>query len=178
MGATVGIESAILLPMLNAGAISVGTASTIGSITSAIGTAGTIFSGLSAASSLFGGISAQNEAAKQSAITQAQANLAAEESARTSAREAKFVGMEAESLRRRQKLAYLKSGVDLEGTPLLVMEATRKAGLDNVEEVYNSSQAGAQIVEGRTRAAALRSSGRQAFMQGLGGAASALARIA
>ena len=151
------------------------TAATIGSVVSS---AGTIFSGLSAASSLFGGVSAQKEAARQSATAQAEANLRAEETGRAGVREAQAVGMEAESVRRRQKLAYLKSGVDLEGSPLLMMEATRQAGLDNVEETLraSSSTAGAQIQEGRARASALKSSGRQAFMSGITGAGTALAR--
>jgi len=127
-----------------------------------------------------GGMSDKSEAAKQSATAQAQANLQAEEIGRASAREADFVSKESESIRRRQKLAYLKSGVDLEGSPLLVMEATRRAGLDNAEEVLRSGgmSAGAAIQEGRTRAAQLKSSGRQAFMQGIGNAGSALSRLA
>jgi hypothetical protein len=94
-------------------------------------------------------------------------------------REAAVVGQEAESVRRRQKLAYLKSGVDLEGSPLLMMEATRKAGLDNVEEVLRSSgqTAGAQVIEGRTKASQLKSSGRQAFMTGITNAAGSLAKV-
>ena len=144
-----------------------------------IGSFSTIFSGLSAASSLFGGVSANREAGRQAATAQAEANLRAEETARAGAREAQFVGMEAESVRLRQKLAYLKSGVDLEGSPLLMMEATRRNGLDNVEEVLRSSSstAGAQIQEGRAKATALKSSGRQAFMSGISGAGTALSRV-
>lgn len=169
-GVGVGAGAAGAVLPATAGLIGSGGALTLGGV-------GSLFSGLSAASSLFGGVSAQKESNKQANIAQAQANLQAEETARAGAREASFVGMEAESVRRRQKLAYLKSGVDLEGSPLLVMEATRKAGLDNVEEVYKGNAAGAQVVEGRTRAASIRSSGRQAFMQGIGNATSALSRI-
>lgn len=145
----------------------------------ALPTAGSIFSGISAASSLFGGVSAKNESARQAATAQAEANLRAEETARAGVREAEAVGMEAESVRRRQKLAYLKSGVELEGSPLMMMEATRRAGLNNVEEVLRSSSsaAGAQIQEGRSRARALKASGRQSFMSGITGAGTALARM-
>lgn len=131
---------------------------------------------ISAGSSIFGGISAQNESRKQAATAQAEANLRAEETARAGVRESLAVGREAESVRRRQKLSYLKSGVELEGSPLMMMEATRRAGLDNVEETLraSSSEAGAQIQEGRARAAALKSSGRQAFMGGIGNAAGSL----
>jgi len=145
----------------------------------ALPSVGTVFSGLSAASSLFGGMSAQNESRKQAATAQAEANLRAEETARAGVRESLAVGAEAESVRRRQKLAYLKSGVDLEGSPLLMMEATRRNGLDNVEETLraSSSAAGAQIQEGRSRATALKASGRQAFMSGITGAAGSLAKV-
>lgn len=141
-----------------------------------LSTVGTIFSGLSAASLLFGGMSANNESKRQAATAQAEANLRAEETARASARDAQFATAESESVRRRQKLAYLKSGVDLEGSPLLMMEATRRAGLDNAEEILRSGSqtAGAQIQEGRSRASALRASGRQAFISGIGGAASSV----
>ena len=152
----------------------------IGAKTAAfVSSASTIFSGLSAASSLFGGVSANRESQRQAVTAQAEANLRAEETARAGAREAQFVGMEAESVRRRQKLAYLKSGVDLEGSPLLMMEATRRNGLDNVEETLRASKstAGAQVVEGRARASQLKSSGRQAFMSGIGNAAGSLSRI-
>jgi len=163
----VGIESALI--SMGVGAQTAGVLSSVS----------TIFSGLSAASSLFGGVSANNEAKRQAVTAQAEANLRAEETARAGAREASFVGMEAESVRRRQKLAYLKSGVDLEGSPLLMMEATRRNGLDNVEEVLRSSSstAGAQIQEGRAKATALKSSGRQAFMSGISGAGTALSRV-
>jgi hypothetical protein len=176
-----GIEAALL------GSAAAGsTAATAGLIGSGGGlfgisalTGSTIFSGLSAASSLFGGASANREAQRQAVTAQAEANLRAEETARAGVREASFVGMEAESVRRRQKLAYLKSGVDLEGSPLLMMEATRQAGLENVDQVLRSSgsTAGAQIQEGRARATQLKSSGRQAFMSGIGNAAGSLARV-
>lgn len=155
------------------------TAGAIGAGVASLGGYGSIFSGLSAASSLFGGAASQREAGRQAATAQAEANLRAEETGRAGVREAQAVGMEAESVRRRQKLAYLKSGVDLSGSPLLMMEATRKAGLDNVEETLRSSSsaAGAQIQEGRARATSLKASGRQAFMSGITGAGTTLARL-
>lgn len=138
-----------------------------------------IFSGISALSSITGGMASNAEAKRQSQTAMAEAGLRAEEEARAAARDAQMVGMEAESVRRRQKLAYLKSGVDLEGSPLMVMEATRQRGLDNVEEVLRAggAAAGAQIQEGRTRAAQLKSSGRSAFYSGLQGAGQSLGRM-
>lgn len=167
-----GIEATLLA--LGASASTAATAASVG------GALSTGFGALSAVSSIAGGVSAQREAGRQAVTAQAQVNLQAEETARAGAREAAFVGMEAESVRRRQKLAYLKSGVDLEGSPLLMMEATRRNGLDNVEQVLSSSgqTAGAQVVEGRAKATQLKSSGRQAFMSGITNAGSALARLA
>jgi len=102
------------------------------------------------------------------------ANLAAEEEARASSKEALAVGREAESVRRRQVVSFLKSGVDLTGSPLMVMEATRRAGLSNVEETLRSGSLSASTrrIEGRMQADALKASGRQAFVQGIGGALS------
>ena len=73
-----------------------------------------------------------------------------------------------------QMLARHKSGVSLEGSPLLVMEGTRARGQENVEEVLRAGGAatGAAITEGRIRAANAKAAGRESFMQGLTGAAS------
>ena len=133
---------------------------------------------ISAASSIAGGVSANKEAKKQAATAEAEANMRAEETARVGVREANALGVEAESTRRRQKLAYLKSGVDLSGSPLMVMEATRRSGLDNVDESLRASSYGAaaQIQEGRSRAKALKSSGRQALISGIGNAAGSVAK--
>jgi len=84
---------------------------------------------------------------------------------------ASLAGREAESVRRRQMVSFLKSGVDLTGSPLMVMEATRRAGLSNVEETLRSGSLSASTrrIEGRMQADALKASGRQAFIQGIGG---------
>jgi len=142
-----------------------------------LATAAIIASVVSAGASIAGGVSANKEAKRQAATAEAEANMRAEETARMGVREANAVGIEAESTRRRQKLAYLKSGVDLSGSPLMVMEATRRNGLDNVEETLRASSYGAaaQIQEGRSQARALKSSGRQALISGIGNAAGSAA---
>ena len=129
---------------------------------------------LAAVSSIAGGVQANKEAKKQAVKNEAMANLAAEEEARASSKEALAVGREAESVRRRQVVSFLKSGVDLTGSPLMVMEATRRAGLSNVEETLRSGSLSASTrrIEGRMQADALKASGRQAFVQGIGGALS------
>ena len=124
-----------------------------------------------AVSSAVGGVQANKEAKKQAVKTEAMSNLAAEEEARASSKEALAVGRDAESTRRRQVVSFLKSGVDLTGSPLMVMEATRRAGLSNVEETLRSGSMSASTrrIEGRLQADALKASGRQAFIQGIGG---------
>lgn len=126
--------------------------------------------GLSAVSSIVGGMQ-QNAAAQQQAnYAQAQGILQAEESVRQSAAQAQQEADAADDARRKQKLAYLKSGVSLEGSPLLMMEETRLRGERNVNEITTAGgyASAAAIQEGRTRAQNYKASGRQAFMSGLG----------
>lgn len=44
-----------------------------------------------------------------------------------------------------QKMLYLKSGVDLTGSPLLVMEETRAKGIENAKNVRESASARANL---------------------------------
>lgn len=53
--------------------------------------------------------------------------------------------MEADRVRKMQKVAYLTSGVDLEGSPLLVMEETRNKGAENAKNVTDSAAARASL---------------------------------
>lgn len=48
---------------------------------------------------------------------------------------------ESERTRKLQKMMYLKSGVDLTGSPLLVMEETRAKGAENAKNVLDSQKA-------------------------------------
>lgn len=146
-------------------------AATVGSIASGIGTAASVLGGIQ---SLSGGMSAKKESKQQANLATFQAQQQGAEAARMAQREASLVAEEAESTRRAQKVAYLKSGVSLEGSPLLVMEGTRARGQENVEEVLRAGGAatGAAITEGRIRAANAKAAGRESFMQGLTGAAS------
>lgn len=144
---------------------------TTAGLLSTISTASSIIGGIS---SLSGGMAAKAEAKNQANMAMFQAQKQGEESARLAQREATMVAEEADSTRRAQKVAYMKSGVTLEGSPLLVMEGTRARGQENVEEVLRAGAAGtgAAFTEGRIRAANAKASGRQAFTSGLTGAAS------
>ena len=145
-------------------------------------TAGIISGGLSVASglsSVMGGIEAKAEGKRQANAALYTAERQGAEAARQAQGEANLVREEAESTRRRQKVAFLKSGVSLEGSPLQLMEATRQRGLQNVEEVFRAGGAatGAATTEGRLRAQQLKSAGRQQFMSNLTQAGTAFSRL-
>lgn len=136
-----------------------------------------VLGGLSAATSIMGGIQANAAAKQQANAAQATAILQGEEQARVSAAQAAEESRVAESTRRLQKIQYLKSGVDLEGSPLLMMEATRLQGTRNVDEITGAGGAAIAGIqnEGRMAAKNYRASGRQALMSGIAGAAGTLA---
>lgn len=53
---------------------------------------------------------------------------------------------EAEKTRSRQKTLFLKSGVVLEGSPLLVMEETREKGAENAQNVTDAAKRRADLI--------------------------------
>ena len=166
-----GIETALL-----AMGASASTAATVGTIASGLSTG---FSVLSGVSSLMGGMQAKGEAKVQAANAMADARARGAEEARVAAREADLTQQEADSVRRRQKVAFLKSGVSLAGSPLLVMEETRRKGKENVDEILASGTAASKAAysEGRQQARAFKSQGRQAFTQGLVSAGNAFGKL-
>lgn len=173
-----GIEAALFgqaaLPWLTgeAAAASV-TSGLIGSGGNLFGISGltgsALWSGFSGASSLVGGVQSLISGNEQSDLAKTQAALAAAEQDRVSAREARLEGERVDEVLRRQKIAYLKSGVTLEGSPLLVMEETRRRGQDNIDEILRSGSASssATLQEGRLRSKQLRGTGRSAFIGGI-----------
>lgn len=105
-------------------------------------------SAVSALASVAGGVQQRSEANKQAKL----AGQEAEDRARLEARE----NIE---LEKRQKLAFLKSGVAIDsGSPLLVMEEDKRRGEENVDAILGT---------GANRAASLRSSGRSALIGGI-----------
>lgn len=157
---TVGLLGAGGVASLSAGSLF--SAGTLG----ALSTGFSIFSGLS---SIAGGFSGQSAGNQQAELAYQQAESRAIEQERVSAREAKLEQEATDDFRKRQKVAYLASGVTLEGSPLLVMEETRTKGAENVEEIKRAGSASADAAraEGRLQADQLKQSGRQAFTSGL-----------
>lgn len=66
-----------------------------------------------------------------------------EQDARRAAKEEREI---ADDTRRRQKVAFLSSGVLLEGSPLLVMEETRKKGEENARNTIRNAKSRADLV--------------------------------
>lgn len=162
---TAGASTVGLLGAGGVASLSAGSLFSAGTL-SALSTGLSIFSGLS---SILGGGAAQQESGYQAELAAQQAESRAIEQERVSAREARLEQENAEDFRKRQKVAYLASGVDLSGSPLLVMEETRRKGAENVNEILKSGSAGASSAraEGRIQASQIKSSGRRAFASGL-----------
>lgn len=149
-----GIETILATPILGT---TLGTAASTGF---------SLFSGLS---SVMGGMRSQAEAGYQSELAMQQAESRAIEQERLAAKEARMEQEASDEARRKQKVAYLASGVTLAGSPLLIMEETRRKGLENVDEVLRAGEASANVArtEGRIQAQQAESRGRQAFTSGI-----------
>lgn len=156
-----GIETALI--GLGMGA---GTAGSVATGLSVLKTGFSIFSGIS---SIMGGMAGSNEANYQGELAAQQAESRAIEQERIAAREARLTQEESDEARKRQKVAYLASGVTLEGSPLLVMEETRSRGAENVNEILQSGSAAANSAraEGRIEASKYKASAREEFSSGL-----------
>lgn len=123
---------------------------------------------VSAGASIAGGIAANKAAKKeasalndQAAVTQVEAQAEAE---RRAIEIRKFEG--------KQKLAFLKNGVTLEGSPLLVLDETMREGQKEVDSIMR--QGNAQANYARQNAAITRNKGRAALIGGIGNAAGSL----
>lgn len=100
-----------------------------------------VSAGLQVASGL-ASYSQQKKADKAAkAAANEEARLMEEDASRAALQEKQ----EAERVRKVQKMAYLASGVDLTGSPLLVMEETRNKGEENAKNVVESAKARADL---------------------------------
>lgn len=57
-----------------------------------------------------------------------------------------------EDFRRSQRMEFLKSGVTIKGSPLLVLEETREKGLEDAEDMIRKSKSDAEVVRAGGRA--------------------------
>lgn len=130
-------------------------------------TLGTLGTGLS----LFSGLqqfSAGNEQAKN-AYAQTAENI--KEQTRQATLNAYNEKQAAEGARRQQKLAYLKSGVSLSGSPLLLLEETRQRGISNANaiEASNAAYTRSAGTQAGQQAGDAYSMGRMGFVRGVTG---------
>jgi hypothetical protein len=128
---------------------------------------------------LFQGSQQQAAYKQQGENAIASATMAAKEQTRVAFKQAQVEGENAKTAERRQKLAYLASGVTLEGSPLLIMEETRRKGAENVDEILKAGDAasGALMQEGYNTKTALNLKGREAFSSGISSAVSGLSGV-
>lgn len=108
--------------------------------------------------SLYGGISAYNESGRQATLELQEAE-----------RQARLIAEEDTNYRSKMEMGFLKSGVSLEGTPLIVLEESVKRTRDDINAVRTS---------GRQRASSLKRQGRDALIGGVIGGATDVGRLA
>lgn len=114
-----------------------------------------------AGSSIYSGIQADKAAKKQASAIEEQARITREES--------EVAAGQKETERRKflaeQRMAYLASGVSLEGTPLLVGDETFKEFQLEIDSIRRSGSAQASYLE--TEASTTRSTGRAQLVAGV-----------
>ncbi len=148
----------------------------MGAVTSALIAVASV---ASAGAQILGGLESRRESKVQAQLAREDAAKRAAETERVTTREAELERRNIKDVTERQRLAYLASGVTLEGSPLLKLEETRRLGAENIEEIERSGEAraGAEIGEGRVVARQAESRGRQQLLQGLVGGAGSLSRL-
>jgi hypothetical protein len=122
---------------------------------------------VAAGASIAGGVSAQRSANQEAKLQREQGGIANAEAQRQAAIRAE----EVRKFSKVQKLAFLKSGVTLEGSPLLTLDETLTQGQEEVDAIsrsgasqYNLAQKQARITQNK---------GRAALIGGIGNAAGA-----
>lgn len=123
-----------------------------------------ILSGVSMAASIAEGAYANRAARDAADSAEQQASLARSEAQADASRYAS----QAQSFKASQAVAYLKSGVALEGSPLDVLDETARVASENLSAI--TAKGDARASEYLTRASELRSQGRQALIGGYLGA--------
>jgi hypothetical protein len=86
---------------------------------------------------VYSGIQQDKMAQRAARFQESQAILAQEEALR----EARQVKENLEKFRKTQKLAFLKNGVTLQGSPMLVLQETERKGLEEVDAIVKRGTA-------------------------------------
>ena len=135
-------------------------------------TLGMVAMGVAAGGQIMAGQQQKKAYAQEADLQRQQAELAFEEAKR----EAQLTANDRRKFLATQKLAFIKNGVSLEGSPLLVLEDTRAQSQEEVNSIIK--RGGAQYRLGMTQAAMTQQRGRAALTQGYIGAAGTMASAA
>lgn len=125
------------------------------------GPAALAMAAIGAASSVASGIASNSAAKRESSMIAQQSAIAMSEARRAAGQRAEDV----QSFMSTQARGYLNSGVTLEGSPLLVMEETRRRGQAEVDAIMRSGRAQSSLM--KQRADQMRTSGRNALFGSL-----------
>lgn len=123
-----------------------------------------ILAGASGGFSILSGLFGMNAADANAASLRNQARLLQVESEADIERYAS----QAKTFKATQKMAYLKSGVALSGSPLDVLDETARVASENIAAMR--AQTAAKGASLKSQAASMRAAGRVAFLAGVGGA--------
>lgn len=121
---------------------------------------------ISVGSQIMGGMAANKASKREASLLDEQAALAQAEAQAEATRKAN----ENRKFLKRQKLAFLKNGVTLEGSPLFVLEETLEKGQEEVNAISRQGDARARLFS--ARAEQTRNEGRSQLVGGFMGAAS------
>lgn len=124
---------------------------------------------IAAGASVAGGVMAKQSADKQASLQRQQAEIQKAEAMRA----AKQKEEEVRKFKARQKMAFIKSGVTLMGTPTLVLDETQNKGDEEVRAIINRGYAQYQL--GMSTADITKNEGRAALIGGIGSAAGTVA---
>lgn len=121
----------------------------------------TALSAVSMMSDLASGLTGFSAAREESVLQEKQAQLRYEEGLVEARRKAREVSR----FQARQKTGYLSSGVTIEGTPIEVLEQTRRDGQEEVDARVRRSEAERELLQ--LRGQMIRRSGRNAMLGSL-----------
>jgi hypothetical protein len=136
-----------------------------------MGAASAYLTGASGGLDLLSGIYGMDAANSRASLLKSQASLAVAESEAEAARYAS----EARSFKATQKMAYAKSGVKIDGSPLDVLDKTARTAAENISAIRAQGQAKAGAL--RAEAAGAKAQGRLALLKGVFSAATSTAKM-
>ncbi len=122
-------------------------------------------SAIAAGGQIYSGYQANQSAKREASALEAQGQLEQEEADREAAAHAGDV----RKFSRVQALSFLKNGVTLEGSPLLVLDETLSKGQEEVDSITKSGAARRTLYN--SKAAITRNEGRARMIGGITGAA-------